>query len=261
MPAEGDLKKRVGRKLTKRRKEEHQVTMDIPERFKDGDDADEDCTAPKGQNVYMNQSVFGMIAAAGSKVDFNARFEGQSSDDEEEEPVDPSSRDDVGPTDTILSKKRSDATTTNPEKHRRKFSGHNLLKSLPSLSKRHSKSKSTVVGQQTGPSVSGSVRDSSPQPESPSIALTRTTSRAPVMGQMLDAQAEMSSRPSFDSRRSSDIQQRLDSGETQASSLAKRLMEIFEFEKPEEVIEGKCSFFGSASRISTNPSQSTHAGS
>lgn len=231
-PADVDLKKHVGRKLTKRRKEGHQVTMEIPDRFKDGDDADEDCTAPKGQNAYMNQSVFGMIAAAGSKVDFNARFEGQSSDDEE----DSGGEENAGTVPGILP---PDLIPSKPEKHRRKFSDHNLLRSLPKLSMR--KSKSTKSTDSSSPSgVSG--RDSVPQPESPSIEITRTPSRgAPVMGQMLEAQAELSSRPSFDSRRSSDIQQRLDAGETDASSLAKRLMEIFQFEKPEEVIEGEFS--------------------
>jgi hypothetical protein len=83
MPSETDLKKRVGRKLTKKRREGHEATMNIPERFRDGDDADDDITAMPGNNPYMNQSVFGMIAAAGSQVDFNARFDAQSSDEED----------------------------------------------------------------------------------------------------------------------------------------------------------------------------------
>src|SRR3982074_642167 len=86
MPLQDDAKKRVARKLTKRRKEGHRVTMEIPKRFEDGDDADEDCTAPKGQNMMLNQSVFGMIAAAGSQVDFNARFEGSEDEDDDTTP-------------------------------------------------------------------------------------------------------------------------------------------------------------------------------
>lgn len=50
-----------------------------------GNDEHEDVTAAKGMPAQqMNQSVFSMIAAAGSKVDFNARFEDGSSDSEEE---------------------------------------------------------------------------------------------------------------------------------------------------------------------------------
>lgn len=33
------------------------VTMEIPERFEDGDDVDEDCTAPKGQNGLINVEI------------------------------------------------------------------------------------------------------------------------------------------------------------------------------------------------------------
>lgn len=59
------------------------------------------------------------------------------------------------------------------------------------------------------------------------------------MGQMLEAQAELSSRPSYELPRQSANQVRLSTlEETGSSSLAIRLMEIFEFDTPEEVIEG-----------------------
>lgn len=228
MPPEADVKKRIGRKLTKKRREGHQVTMEIPERFKDGDDADEDCTAPKGQNVYMNQSVFGMIAAAGSQVDFNARFDGQSSEDEDAQP-DSSSREEGTETDN---KPRPEQTSAplKPEKHRRKFSENKIIRSLPHLGRKGSKST-------TSPR-----RTASPAaPESPSIEITPTMPRGPpVMSQMLEAQAELSSRPSFDIPRRSKDPEKLDTlDEAGSSSLAIRLMEIFEFDKPEEVIEGQ----------------------
>ena len=59
------------------------------------------------------------------------------------------------------------------------------------------------------------------------------------MSRMLEAQAEMSSRPSFElPRRPPNKVDTVE--ETESSSLAVRLMEIFEFEKPEEVINGQC---------------------
>lgn len=224
MPPEADVKKRIGRKLTKKRREGHQVTMDIPERFKDGDDADEDCTAPNGRNIYMNQSVFGMIAAAGSQVDFNARFDGQSSEDE-----DSSSREDGSETGNKPRPEQARAPSK-PEQHRRKFSENKIIKSLPHLGRKGS--KSTTSSQRTA---------SSATPESPSIEVTSTMPRGPpVMSQMLEAQAELSSRPSFDIPRRSEDPDNLDTlEETGSSSLAIRLMEIFEFDKPEEVIEGQ----------------------
>ena len=233
MAPEDDLKKRVARKLTKRRKEGHQVTMELPERFRDaGDDEGQDFTAPPDSKAYMNQSVFGMIAAAGSQVDFNARFDGQSSDEEEEsgEPSSQSSEKDVQ-----VHKTRQDRPAGKPEKHKRKFSEHKLLRSIPGLG---SKSKARPP-----PKGGSPARESSSASESntPEIQVERTTSHrdAPVMSRMLEAKAELSMRPSFDMQRPSfDRRATDDNGESRPSSLAKRLMEIFEFEKAEDVIEG-----------------------
>ena len=228
MAPEEDLKKRVARKLTKRRKEGHQVTMEIPERFRDGDDADEDCTALHGANAYMNQSVFGMIAAAGSQVDFNARFDGQSSDDEEDsgEPSSQSSE--------VQVNTRPEKQTGKPEKHKRKFSEHKLLRSIPRLG---TKSKSKSSPKDTGSPTPELTSEPSASFSTPDIHVSRMHSRAaPVMSRMLEAKAEMAMRPSFDLPRDTD------NGEGGPSSLAKRLMEIFHFEKAEDVIEGMTRF-------------------
>jgi sterol 3beta-glucosyltransferase len=229
MPSEGELKKRVVRKLTKKRKEGHQVTMEIPERFRDGDDAEEDCTAPKGQNIYMNQSVFGMIAAAGgSQVNFNARFDGPSSDDEESGDV-PSRGDSA---ESITSRTRPGPAAMTPDNNRRQFSESKLMRSLPQLSIRPFKPRS-----KTRPAGSP-VRETQEVENQPSPTIEVTASRGtPVMGRMLKAQAELSSRPSFElSRRPSE--KPADDSEDGSTSLARRLMEIFGFDSPEEVIEG-----------------------
>ena len=237
MAPEEDLKKRVARKLTKKRKEGHQVTMEIPERFRDGDDADEDCTALPGASAYMNQSVFGMIAAAGSQVDFNARFDGQSSDDEDESGEPSASQS----TELKVEKTRKEKPMARPEKHRRKLSENKLLRSIPRLATRSSKTKYSPK------------REGSPSPESTTpehtaseIQVSPTHSREqPVMSRMLEAKAELSMRPSFDTPRTSrDNLGTDDNGEQTPSSLAKRLMEIFNFEKAEDVIEGKVSEAG-----------------
>ncbi|TAQ85107.1 hypothetical protein B7494_g6572 [Chlorociboria aeruginascens] len=224
-----DLKKRIARKLTKRRKEGHQATMEIPERFKDGDDADDDCAVLPGSS--MNQSVFGMIAAAGSKVDFNARFDGQSSDEDEEDtnvPI-PSPASDLK-----VEKTRREESTEKPEKsekhHRRKFSENRLIKSIPRLGLK-SKSKSPATSNKSP--VSSSLEG----PAAPEIILPRTPSKdAPVMSRMLEARAELELRPSFDMSRTLDGTNINDTEDGTSSNLAKRLMEIFHFEKAEEVI-------------------------
>ena len=226
-PPEEDLKKRVARKLTKKRKEGRQVTMEIPERFRDGDDADEDCTALHGRNAYMNQSVFGMIAAAGSQVDFNARFDGPSSDEEDDgEP--PASL----TTELKVDKTRKGKLPAKPEKnHRRKFSESKLLRSLSGMGR--SKSKLSPSGS----------KSPSPSPASEAVTadapVARTPSRdAPVMSRMLEAKAELSLRPSFDLPRPRHTREGAIAEEQTSSSLAKQLMDIFEFETAEDVIEG-----------------------
>ena len=234
MAPEEDLKKRVARKLTKRRKEEHRATMDLPLRFRDGDDEDADFSAPPDSKAYMNQSVFGMITAAGSQVDFNSRFDAQSSDEEDEsgEPSSQSSEKDVP-----VHKTRQDRPAGKPEKHKRKFSEHKLLRSIQGLG---SKSK-TKSYPKSGSPARESPSESASESHTPEIQVDRMPSHrdAPVMSRMLEAQAELSMRPSFDMKRLSEERTETDDNvESSSSSLAKRLMEIFEFEKAEDVIEG-----------------------
>lgn len=219
-----DVKKRVARKLTKRKKEGHQSTVKMPSHLEEGEDVEDDCTALHGMNSYVNQSVFGMIAAAGSQADFNARFDGASSDDEEETAA-PS----PASTGSQVGKQRKDKATGKSEekKSHRRLSGHNLLRSLPRLGTKH-KSKDKQSG--------------SPVPESPSDTSSLTTHNAssrdaPVMSRMLEAKAELEMRPSFDMQRQGYDGKTEDNGGPSTSSLAKRLMEIFNFDQPEKVIE------------------------
>lgn len=250
MPSQDDPKKRVARKLTKRRKEGHQVTMEIPKRFEDGDDAEEDCTAPKDKSMMINQSVFGMIAAAGSQVDFNSRFEG--SDDEEEDETTPPEDNISAPEDAVKpSRMSSDPGASKASEkdhsprlklHRRKFSENKLLRSLSQLGPK-GRSKTTPL-----PTVlSDSVTEHQEQEAGKQIAEMAevdTTHRLPskgppVMGQMLEARAEAAQRLSFDSRRSGD---RFDGADNASENdLAKRLAEIFHFDRYETVIEGTVS--------------------
>ncbi|ESZ94085.1 hypothetical protein SBOR_5505 [Sclerotinia borealis F-4128] len=231
MAPDEELKKRVSRKLTKRRKEGHQVTMELPERFRDGDDADEDCTAPHGNAYNMNQSVFGMIAAAGSKVDFNARFDAQSSDEEDdsEKPTRQSSE-------SHINESRTDPTTGKVDGHRRKLSESKLVRSFSRMGSR-SKSKSSNIAR--GSRTPSPVGESPQETTTTDIKYPRLQPKdAPVMSRMLDARAELSLRPSFDMpRKSKDLTKLDEDGKPSPDSLAERLMEIFKFQSPEDVIE------------------------
>lgn len=253
MPPPDEPKRRVARKLTKRRKEERVYTMEIPKKFEEGDDVEEDCTAPRGLGGAMiNQSVFGMIAAAGSQVDFNTRFEGSEDDDEESnEDTARQSRDQIVP-----GAKENHRDCQEPfgdmekPKPKRKLTDNKLLRSLSHLGHAHRKHKPTsklptLLSESTSDASKSSNTGSSEHKED--MADMDTTEKLPsrgppVMGQMLDAREQAAAeRPSFESRGSLDLLQESSnsSADDPALNLAKRLMEIFQFEEPEPVIEGE----------------------
>lgn len=253
MPPPEDQKRRVARKLTKKRKEERPYTMEIPKKFEEGDDVEEDCTAPRGPGGAMiNQSVFGMIAAAGSQVDFNTRFEGSEDDEEEEEGTRDAAR---RSSEQFVpgAKENQELSRDKSKSHRRKLSDNKLLRSLSHLGHSHRKPKPssklpTLLSESTTEasksSHTGSEDRSGDKDEMADMDTSASypTRGPPVMGQMLDAREQAAAeRPSLEMRRSIDrLQESLTSSEADpASNLAKRLMEIFQFDEPEPVIEGE----------------------
>ena len=121
--------------------------MDMPERFKDGDDAHVDVTAPKRNNTMsMNQSVFSMIARAGQQSQTDLRtmhnIDSADSDDGGQGRMPHHSLDSAARLSRLSSAndfqdspERSQDDKTIQSKHRRKLSEHKLLRSLPKLSK------------------------------------------------------------------------------------------------------------------------------
>lgn len=231
MAPEEEFKKRVMHKLTKRRKERHRATIDMPERFRDGDDADEDCTAPRGASAYMNQSVFGMIAAAGSQADFNARFDTISSDDEES-PMQPRSQS----ADSEARKRPQDKSTTSTKAGSKNKTSDTValaaereIRTSKPSSRSPSQAPSPALELPSGPSTS----------DASEVPVHRLLSNdASVMKRMLEAKAELSTRPSFDMPRPAEAVAETDQDGV-SESLAKRLMEIFGFDSPEPVLSGK----------------------
>lgn len=229
MAPDDDLKKRVAHRLTKMRRQRRQPTIDMPERFRDGDDADDDCTAPHGANTYMNQSVFGMIAAAGSQVDFNARFDPASSDDDDGSVQPPSRSSDLQAKAKAKASPQEQAPATTNGDQRPELQDTRATQAIQgSLSLRPD---SRVPSRTASPAVE-------PPSEHPiSHGRQQASSDASVMKRMLEARAELSTRGSFDLPRLSE-EGAGDSEAGDSSSLARRLMEIFHFESPELVLSG-----------------------
>jgi sterol 3beta-glucosyltransferase len=257
--------RRVSRKLQKKRRDgEHTPTMELPERLKDhGDQADneEEVLRPQGYGggmfMNMNQSIFGLIAAAGSQADFADRFEGQSSD-EDDESESAMAKTVAGPKalGPVSSAAQSLAQTTvllrhgaarlkHEGRHRKKLAESRLLRSVPGLARITDKMKSSKSAKaksdahvQMHPNDAEDTGAPPPTDLAPSIEITRTESRtAPVMSRMLEARAEMAARPSFDLARLTDEPSRISDATEGPTELAKRLKDIFEFDRPEEVIE------------------------
>ncbi|KAK1779543.1 hypothetical protein QBC45DRAFT_325562 [Copromyces sp. CBS 386.78] len=273
---------RMSRKLQRLRgdsNQPHSPTMELPDLLKDNgkeEDNEEDVLQPQGgMFMNMNQSIFGLIAAAGSNVDFHDRFEGQSSDDEDDVPnhmamtiAGPGikgtarNRETAGTgkalSQTVVFNKPSASGTADAgpsNTHRRRLSGHKLLQSVPGLSRLSSSHKSNKSKQHKGTAMADNKIEeeeedpdpSSPLPPSnkdetkapglaPPIEIVRAEGNgAPLMSRMLEARAEMAARPSFDLDRLSGEHRRDEAGET--GQLAKKLKDIFEFDSAEEVIE------------------------
>jgi sterol 3beta-glucosyltransferase len=126
---------------------------------------------------------------------------------------------------------------------RRKLSEHKLLRSLPALPKLRSRHKSQPSTLPTPTEAADEADDEAGDAglsPAPVLTLTRQDTQdrlAPVMSRMLEAKADLSSRPSFDlDRLSSDVSRSSDGDEV--SALSKKLKEIFEFDEFEQVIEG-----------------------
>jgi sterol 3beta-glucosyltransferase len=241
---------RGARKLMKKRKESVKeargVSLDIPERFKDGDDAHEDVTAPKRNDaISMNQSIFSMIARAGqqSQIDLGTMQEADSGESDEESSrkspfrsLDGAARLSRLSTVNDFQSPQEDATSEKTEqpKHRRALSENKLLRSLPRL--RISSKKGTSAESQQGDQMSSSQflppRPSSeaaaqkPQSAQPSRATPKITH-----GQEIHVEKV----------RNADRRSKFGSAaglvkSNEPVTLASRVQQIFEFEEVEEVI-------------------------
>ncbi|KAF2753590.1 hypothetical protein EJ05DRAFT_494741 [Pseudovirgaria hyperparasitica] len=232
MSSEDGLRAQTGRKLTKRRKDFRRVSLDIPEKFKDGADIEEDASAaPKGQETWtMNQSLFSMIAKTGSQADLHTPLEEVASSDSDGEHEG-----------RLKSRKRGDAaqymspprhtSASFANRHRRKISDSKLLKSLPRLrTRREARDASNDQDMSTSqilPPKPAQVTASRPSRES-ALLDTRPT-------HIHDSDEAGPSRPTA-SRRGRHESLSETSESSPPPTLAQRLQDIFEFEELEEVI-------------------------
>ena len=219
-------------------KEPRRLSLDIPERFKDGDDADEDVTAPKKNNtISMNQSIFSMIARAGqqSQADLVTTQEVDSGDSDGEgkrrQPY--HSLDGAARLSRLSSandfqrrtEESEDDKTGQRKHHRRVLSEHKLLRSLPRLKPRKDVRSEAQVTDQMSSSQLLPLRPS--QLESSSI---RPSERFSKIKPTASADEDIHVGKQKTSRRRS--RQEIIAGTTKSTTpvtLAQRIQQVFEF--------------------------------
>jgi sterol 3beta-glucosyltransferase len=174
-----------------------------------------------------------MIAAAGSRTDFNTRFD-ESSDSEEEIPEEEQEqtlRDDTTQPVAVEARGKLPTTDSRPvsDSKIKRLSSHRLVQSLPRLSVRSTKKKEKGVPQQ----------ERSPESDITSKSSRSNPREAPVLSRLITAEAAFQESAEADEQPadSPEAHKSRSRGEsTPQTLLATRLMEIFGFESPETVV-------------------------
>jgi sterol 3beta-glucosyltransferase len=236
-PAESSkLRESLGRKLTKRRAVPRRVSMDVPERLRGGDDAQEDVTAATTSR-YMNQSIFSMIAAAGSTTDFQSRFDEPESESEDEGTEEDGLSQTVPALTTTSVPTRPDSKQMlkpADSKHQRTSSKNRLIKSMHKLRLKPIRERKSVSSADDHMSAS-QILAPRPEPETrPEPEPIRE--EAPMLSRILKAEAEMKETAHEVDMAGQPEAVSAPSEHAKSVSLAQRLMEIFGFDEPEEVI-------------------------
>ena len=255
-----DAKRRVDRRLSASRQSisnSRMFSSALPERFRDDHDSQVDFSAPPGgvgardgHMPYMQQSIFGMIAAVGSRSDFHARFDESSDSDGEAEERSRKESGDLSATAGALPKSENDPrrlsskpqspTQERGRRHRRTISENKLLRPFKTNSKQNKGKESTA---QSEPPTGDEMSRAS-TPKRPRSATPRA---APVLSRMVEAQALLNTKdsPGSSQARVEDKNDE-DSNQSSASALSLRLKEMFGFETPEKVVvEYACSLLQS----------------
>ena len=231
MESEKRSKDQAKKKLIKTPRAPRHVSLQYPKSLEEGEDVEEDVTAARDGQVsqHANQSVFSMIAAAGSKVDFHARFEGESSESEgEQEP----SITALHPSNVLPRDGQFAVQTKSPKQN-------TLDKDLSEEADSSRLSKSNYESIQEKDNMPQSSRIQSADDYLTDLHQSITPHDAPIMSMMLEARAKLGSaetnRNVEEAQTGTTTEDHSKSGPT---SLACRLKEIFGFENPEKVISG-----------------------
>ncbi|KAI9373290.1 hypothetical protein BJX61DRAFT_390729 [Aspergillus egyptiacus] len=262
-PFTDDTERRVERRLGASRQpisSSRMLSSAFPERLKgDRDDADVDYTAPPGGSKsrdgmqFMHKSVLSLIAAMGTRSDFQACLDESSASEDEtatnsqkkQKGKSSAERDTalaqtVGTLQLPLPRETKGGSEERGRRHRRSISDHRFFRPFKQSPKSERDHDVTPLPE---PSAGGRL---SPSPEL-SRPRSATPRAAPILSRMVEARALLDNENHTESSQSS-LEGRDDNTSQlpQVSPLSRRLVEMFGFEAPEKVVvEYGCSLLRS----------------
>ena len=232
------LRETLGRKLTKRKPDPRRVSMDIPERFRDGSDDETDVCAPRHGGVPLNQSIFGLIAAAGSAAGLDEIP--SDSDEEEDDAKTPLSRTVPALIPTPAAGGLDGTLQAEPTRHRRRSSKALLVKSLHKLRFRPTRERKPSAGGEDTMSSSQILQPRQRKPELEEDQEEKepdTLANAPYLSRILTADTQMRRELAGESS----TQARPRSPEKRPPSLADQVQRLFKFSEKQDIIaEYRC---------------------
>ncbi|KAK6388933.1 hypothetical protein LTR65_007214 [Meristemomyces frigidus] len=232
-----------------KRREKRRVSMELPERFDEEDDAEEDVTGnPDSNGGYVQQSLYGLIGAAGqSKAQFGVNFQPDSGSESEGD----TEVDRIARPSKVLSNTGSQASSGRPSLEdwrpspklessrvrKTKLSESTLMKQFmkPIRERSDSQAQEPMSQSQFLPP-----REAKTEAPGRPTSASGVRSDAPVMDRMLQAKARAQMEASTGSSASGRSREGTHGGDSSNRKphvdLPMALAEIFHFEEPEDVI-------------------------
>lgn len=235
MSSQDHLREILGRKLTEQRAGLSKASMELPQHLKDGDDNEEDVLKPKAGNQvgFVNQSILEIISKASTNADFQSRFDESSSDSGGEDEEDDQAQKSGTPSEVPL----DESSKSQEPKHARTSSKSKLFRSVGKLRLKTLRERKSVTSAED---LMSSSQILTPRPSEEPTA-DPISPDAPILSRKLRAEADMESSEDESIPATKQHPAVAASSKKEPVPLAKRLMEIFDFEEPEQVIaEWKC---------------------
>lgn len=208
--------------------------MELPPRFREGSDDENDVCAPRHGGVALNQSIFGLIAAAGSAAGLE---EIPSESEEEDDSKTPLAQTVPNLLPTAAAGGLDGTLHIEPSKHRRRSSRQLLFKSLHKLRLKPIRERKASSGGEDMMSSSQILQPRRHDPEPEEEKEEDSLPNAPYLSRILTADQQMRKELAAEDGKTG----RPESPAKGPLSLADQVQRIFKFAEKQEIIaEYRC---------------------